>query len=290
MIERQTDHTEYFRFEALGASSRVAHAVFTRRRGFSTGRYTGLNGSASTGDDVATVRRNRRAVEEAMGLPLVWARPVHGTDVVFIDQALAPGVPEDAASIQQLHDRLRVIDADAMVTDVPGIALCWSFGDCAPVLLYDPQHEVVGLVHSGWRGAAGGIVPRTIAAMGERYGTQPAELIVGVGPAIGACCYEIQENVLAAFQADPLVRETAVLVERTVEGEARPRHFLDVRRSTYNQALAAGVRPERLEDADICTGCRTDLFYSHRCEPKPSGRFVVAIGLRPGRASIRKTA
>jgi purine-nucleoside/S-methyl-5'-thioadenosine phosphorylase / adenosine deaminase len=282
VIERNTDHTEYFEFEALSAFSQVAHAVFTRRRGFSAGRYTGLNGSVTTGDDPATVRRNRWAVEDAVGLPLIWARPVHGTDVVFVDRAFAEGAPEDAASAQRLHERLRLIEADAMVTDVPGLALCWSFGDCAPVLMYDPQHEAVALVHSGWRGAAGGIVPRTIAAMGARYGTKPADLLVGIGPAIGACCYEVQENVITAFQADPVVWETAVFDERVPAGETQPRRFLDVRVSTYNQALAAGVLPENLEDSDICTGCRTDLFYSHRREPKPSGRFMVAIGLRRG--------
>ncbi|HEU5349862.1 MAG TPA: polyphenol oxidase family protein, partial [Ktedonobacterales bacterium] len=215
------------------------------------------------------------------GLPLTWAKPVHGNNVVFIDRAFAGDAAEDATSFQRLHERLRVIEADAMVTDVPGIALCWSFGDCAPVLLYDPEHQAVALVHSGWRGAAGGIVPRTIAALGERYGTNPEDLIVGVGPAIGACCYEVQENVRAAFQADPLVRETAVFAVRTLEGETQPRQYLDVRASTCHQALAAGVRPEHLEDIGICTGCRTDLFYSHRCEPKPSGRFIVTIGLRP---------
>jgi polyphenol oxidase len=260
---------------------RVAHGVFTRRRGFSGSPYAGLNGSVTTGDDVEAVLRNRHAVAEAVGLPLIWAKPVHGTDAVFVDRAFAEGAPDDAASTKRLHERLRVIEADAMVTDVPGLALCWSFGDCAPVLLYDPRHEVVALVHSGWRGAAGGILPRTIAAMSERYGTQPAELIAGIGPAIGACCYEVDDNVIAAFQADPLVWETAILEERALDGETEPRHFLDVRRSTYNQALAAGVRPERLEDSDICTGCRTDLFFSHRREPWPSGRFMVAIGLRP---------
>ncbi|MGE5334893.1 MAG: polyphenol oxidase family protein [Nitrososphaerota archaeon] len=281
MIERQTDHTEYFEFEALSAFPHLAHAVFTRRRGFSTGSYAGLNGSVTTGDDLATVRRNRRAVEEVIGLPLTWAKPVHGTSVVFIDRAFAAGAPEDAASFQRMHDRLRMIEADAMVTDVPGIALCWSFGDCAPVLLYDPRHQAVALVHSGWRGAAGGIVPRTIAALSARLGTEPAELIVGVGPAIGSCCYEVQENVRAAFQVDPLVRDTAVFAARALEGESQPRQYLDVRASTYNQAIAAGVRPEHLEDIGICTGCHTDLFYSHRREPWPSGRFVVAIGLRP---------
>jgi len=281
VFDRKTDHTEYLEFEALSASPQVAHAVFSRRRGFSAAPYQGLNGSVTTGDEVASVLRNRNAVAEVLGMPLVWAKPVHGTDVVFVDRAFAAGAPDDAMSTRRLHERLRAVAADAMVTDVPGLALCWSFGDCAPVLLYDPRHEAVALIHSGWRGAAGGIVPRTVAAMEERYGTRPSELIAGVGPAIGACCYEVQENVVAAFQADPLVRETAVFDERVPEGETQPHRFLDVRRSTYNQVLAAGIRPEHLEDADICTGCRTDLFYSHRREPWPSGRFLVAIGLRP---------
>ena len=283
MIERQTDHTEYMQFEALCAFPQVTHAVFTRRRGFSVGTFAGLNGSVTTGDDLATVRQNRKAVADAIGLPLTWAKPVHGNDAVFIDRAFAEDAADNPASFQRLHDQLRMIAADAMVTDVPGIALCWSFGDCAPVLLYDPRHEAVALIHSGWRGAAGGIVPRTIAAMGERYGTRPSDLIAGIGPAISACCYEVQENVLDAFgaQADPLVRETAVIVSRTEPGESQPRHFLDVRVSTAQQALAAGILPEHLDDMGICTGCRTDLFYSHRREPKPSGRFVVAIGLLP---------
>lgn len=281
VIERQTDHTEYFEFESLNAFPQVAHAIFTRKRGFSADPYGGLNGSVTTGDDLETVRRNRRAVQDAVGLPLVWAKAVHGINALFIDRDLAAGAPDDPERLQHLADTMKWIEADAMVTDIPGIALCWSFGDCAPVLVYDPEHEAIALIHSGWRGAAGGIVPRTIAAMGERLGSDPAQLIVGVGPAISSCCYEVQENVRIAFQSNPLVRESAVFVERTAEGETQPRSYLDVRASTFNQALAAGVLPEHLDDSGFCTGCRTDLFYSHRREPWPSGRFVVAIGLRP---------
>src|SRR6185437_423516 len=105
VIERQTDHTEYMQFEALSAYSQVAHAVFTRRRGFSVAPYAGLNGSVTTGDDLATVRRNRRAVSDAIGLPLTWAKPVHGTDAVFIDRAFAGDAPDDPAAFQRMHDR-----------------------------------------------------------------------------------------------------------------------------------------------------------------------------------------
>jgi copper oxidase (laccase) domain-containing protein len=126
VFQQTTDHTEYFEFEALREYPQVAHGVFTRRRGFSSSPYAGLNGAVATGDNARVVLRNRRAVAEAVGLPLIWARPVHRTDVVFVDRAFAEGAPGDAASTKRLHERLRVIAADAMVTDVPGLALCWA--------------------------------------------------------------------------------------------------------------------------------------------------------------------
>lgn len=280
MIERATGATEYLQFERLSRQEAVAHAVFTRKRGYSRGPWAGLNGSGTTGDDVTDVRKNRQAASEAVGLPLIWAKPVHGAATVFVDRERAGGAPEDRDALARLHERLRVVEADAMVTDVPGLALAWSFGDCTPVLLYDTRHQAVALIHSGWRGAAAGIVPLTVAAMRARYGTRPAELLAGIGPAIGACCYEVRENVREAFQADALARETAVFATRALPGEDAPRLWLDVRETTRRQALAAGILPEHLEDSGYCTGCRTDLFYSHRRDPWPSGRFLVAIGLR----------
>ncbi len=150
--------------------------------------------------------------------------------------------------------------------------------DCAPLLFYDPQHQALALAHGGWRGAAGAIGPRTLAAMAERFGTRPSEVLAGVGPGIQACCYRVDERVNAGFAAEPIAWENAVFEERA-DDAGNPATFLDVTTSNARQLLAAGVTPEHLEVAPMCTGCAADLFYSHRMRPQGDGRFGVVIGL-----------
>jgi YfiH family protein len=281
VIERHTEYCEYYLFEHLAHAPNLTHAVFTRRRGFSATPFGGLNASAVTGDDPAVVRRNKAAIVAALGMPLIGAKPVHGANTLVIERDMVeraqrmPGVwPEP------LQAQLRTREADAMVTDAPGIALCWAFGDCAPILLYDPRHRAIAMVHAGWRGTAQAVAVWAIQTMVERYGTRPAELLAGIGPSIGACCYEVNEQVRETFAREPLAWESARFVEQPGAGDGGDTAlFLDVRGSNYGQLRAAGLRPEHIEYSDFCTGCRTDLFYSHRREPWPSGRFAVAIGL-----------
>jgi YfiH family protein len=183
--------------------------------------------------------------------------------------------------VDDVRARLRATTADAMVTRERGVGLFWAFADCAPILLYDPRHQVVALAHGGWRGAAGAIGPRTLQVMRERFETRADEVIAGIGPAIEACCYEVNESVRAKFAAaDPVARDTAVFAKRI--GEDGASHlFLDVTHSNERQLLAAGVRAAHLEVAGYCTGCTgAHLFYSHRKEPAVDGRFGVVIGLR----------
>lgn len=281
MIERHTEHCEYLQFTLLAAVPSLVHAVFTRRRGFSSGQFAGLNASFTTGDDAAVVRRNKAAIIEAVGLPLVGARPVHGADVTIIERGDLEGDRSSASAIDQLQTRLRHVQADAMLTDAPGFALCWAYGDCAPILLYDPSHRALAMAHAGWRGTAAGIVQRTVRAMVGRYGSRPEDLLAGVGPAIGSCCYEVSEQVREAFAADPLVWETSRFEHRPeAAGDHGTGLFLDIAASNYAQLLAVGIAPEHIEQSGHCTGCRTDLFFSNRREARPSGRFAVAIGLR----------
>jgi hypothetical protein len=176
---------------------------------------------------------------------------------------------------------MRRIHADAMLTDVPGVALFWAYGDCAPVLLYDARQRVVGLVHAGWRGTAQAIAARTITAMQNRFGSQLDDIYAAVGPAIGACCYEVNNAVRQSFAAEPLAQEAAIFVERTLSDDPDDmRLYLDVGASNERQLLLAGLAPGHVEASGYCTGCESDLFYSNRRGPRHGGRFGVAIGLR----------
>jgi hypothetical protein len=263
---------EYLRFERLGQEAAVAHAIFTRRGGLSAAPFTSLNASISTGDDPTAVRENRARMAAVLGLPLISTRPVHDDTVVVV---------RPDGSDHAWVDRLRATDADAMITDTPGFGLFWAFADCVPILLYDPHHRAIGLAHGGWRGSARAIAAKTVRALTATYGTQPADLLAGIAPAIGDCCYRASPVMLERFHADDEAWASACFVERPADapGNDGPGTYLDLRASNRRQLLAAGLRPEHIEMSDICTGCRRDLFYSHRMERGRTGRFGVAIGL-----------
>jgi polyphenol oxidase len=282
VIERQAERCEYLQFEGLRAWPEVTHAVFTRRGGYSAAPYDGLNLSISTGDDLSVVRRNRQIVSDALALPLVSAFPTHGATVAVLDREMAIEARRHGVDWStRLQEQMRTMRADAMLTDVPGVALFWAYGDCAPVLLYDARLQVIGLVHAGWRGTARAIVARAIAAMRERFNSRLVDIYAAVGPAIGACCYEVTDAVRQSFAAEPLAQEAAVFVERAAPEDAgEMRWYLDVGASNERQLLLAGLAPDHVETSGYCTGCESDLFFSNRRGPRHGGRFGVAIGLR----------
>ncbi len=272
MIKRTGNHCVYLLFERLSQAHGLRHGVFTRQGGHSSPPFDGLNVATTTGDDPASARRNQQVIASELGLPLISARIAHGCDSCVIERA-TPDEP-----LEELRARTRQTVADAMITTETGLGLFWGFGDCAPILLYDPHHRAIALAHGGWRGAAGAIGPRTVDAMRERFGSRPEELIAGVGPAIQSCCYQVSDAVYDAFQRDPRARDNASFIQRADENGASSL-YLDVTESNARQLLAAGVRPDHLDIAPHCTGCAADLFYSHRKRPHADGRFGVVIGL-----------
>jgi YfiH family protein len=282
VIECRAGACRYLRFERLGREPAVVHAVFTRHGGVSAPPFASLNGSVASGDDPAAVRRNREIMAGVVRLPLVGARPVHGANIVEVrpptDRAEADG---------DWRERLAAVEADAMMTDVPGVALFWAYADCIPVLFYDPRHRVVAMAHAGWRGTARAIAPRTVRAMARRYGTRPAELLAGLAPGIGECCYAVTEEVRERFRAEPAAWRSARFEERA-DADGVRRLYVDLHAANRRQLLAAGLLPEHVEVSDLCTGCRTDLFYSYRVERRETGRFGVAIGLAPRAAGAEE--
>jgi len=163
----------------------VPHAFLGRRGGVSTGIAAGLNVGFGAGDDPAAVAENRRRAADAVlpGAPLVAVHQVHSPDCVIVEQPWG-------------DDRRPT--ADALVTRLPGVVLGIVTADCAPVLLADPEAGVVGAAHAGWRGAHGGVLASTVAAM-ESLGARPSRMIAAIGPAIAQPSYEVGDDFRAAF-------------------------------------------------------------------------------------------
>ena len=157
--------------------------------------------------------------------------------------------------------------ADALVTDVPGVALLIRTADCLPVFFADPARRAVGLAHAGWRGLAAGLPVRVVAAMRRAYRTPPGELAVAIGPAIRACCYEVGPEFKARF--GPFVRTRG------------SRRTCDLIGAVVGQLRRCGVRPERIVDSQVCTACEVRRWFSLRREGPSTGRLTSMIVVRP---------
>ncbi|WP_339643449.1 peptidoglycan editing factor PgeF [uncultured Pelagibacterium sp.] len=228
---------------AITEAPAVRHGFFGRRGGVSEGEFASLNASRSVGDDAANVVDNvHRAVMALKGGPIevALAKQVHGTHVHVVDNGFRVG------------DRL---EADAMVTTRSGIALGILTADCAPILLADPQAGIIGAAHAGWKGAVGGILANTVAAM-EQLGASRANIIAAIGPAISAPNYEIGEEMADEIRAQfPDAADFII-----TEGWPRP-HF-DVPGLVLSQAKSLGIGT--VESVGSCTYAHPDLYFSHR--------------------------
>jgi hypothetical protein len=237
----------------------------------SRGPYAALNLGASVGDDPAAVEENRRRFFGSFGLQpsqVVRVKQVHGDGVLIVNDGLVsrrgfPGVLLDEG-----------YEYDAMVTNLQDLALVISTADCLPLLIHDPMHGAVGAVHAGWRSTAKRIATRALEAMGAAYRTDPKDCQVAIGPGIRGCCYEVGDEVTRAMAVALPAWEAHA--ERTGPGHWR----LDL--AGVNRAIleAAGIRTRRIADLQLCTACRTDLFFSHRAEKPRTGRMMNLILLR----------
>jgi len=170
-------------------------------------------------------------------------------------------------------------DADIALGRDPSYALVVKVADCVPLLLADPVTGSVAAVHAGWRGTAASAAGRAVAMLAARWAAEPRDLVAAVGPSIGPCCYEVGEDVRAAFRAaghhdEALARWFATVAAPA--GEAR-RWRLDLWAATREQLLSAGLDPARIHVARLCTASHPDLFCSYRRDGPRAGRLAGVI-------------
>jgi YfiH family protein len=220
-----------------------ARVVFTTRRGgFSSGPYESLNLGRLTADRPEDVRRNRAALKEQLGVQPAYIRQVHGTAVRRVVEQ--PVDPTDAVELPEF---------DGQATAMPGVAPMVMTADCLPVGVAGAG--AVAMLHAGWRGLAGGILAQGVAAVRE-LGAE-GSLAAAIGPGAGPCCYEVGEEVHAAFTDQDL--------------DIRRGRNLDLKAIAREQLRRAGV--EVVHDVGLCTICGDPtLLFSHRRDGGITGR------------------
>lgn len=167
--------------------------------------------------------------------------------------------------------------ADIIVTDDPSVAIGVRTADCAAILLHDPSRHAVGAAHAGWRGAAADAAGAAVRAMTKTFGSRPEDLVAAIGPCLGPSCGEVGPEVVEAFRAGGA--DAASIRAWFTRGQG-DRSLLDLERANRDQLARAGMNPDAVFGAGLCTKTHRDRFHSYRAEGAGAGRLLGAIGLR----------
>lgn len=256
----------YYTSGALSKEPGIRHCFSTRLGGVSEGPYRSLNLGLSTGDERESVLQNIRLLCDAAGFrmaSLVFTKQVHGDRV----ESVTTG---DRGA--WLFKKARYEEADALVTNQPGVALAGFFADCVPVLLYDPKTPALGVAHAGWRGTVKRIAAKAVQKMASEYFSDPCDILAAVGPSIHPCCFEVGKEV-----ADEFFRE---FPQDGIVGQKAGRFYCDLPKANAATLLGAGLLEENISLSGLCTKCRHDEFYSHRASGGRRGSLGVFAELK----------
>lgn len=257
--------------ENLSALPGIVHGFSTRLGGVSTEHLAQLNlrGSEASGDNPQHIQENYRRFCEAVGLSferVVLSKQVHETTVRLVTE-------EDAG--KGLHCP-RDYTADALITDQPQLPLFVFSADCIVILLCEPHVGCIGAVHAGWRGTAGQILRKTVAAMVDTFGAEAANIQAAIGAGIGQCCFETRDDVPQAMLA-AMGEEARPFLQPSGE-----KWMVDLKGINRRQLELAGVPTEQIQVSPLCTACHPELYWSHRKMGDQRGVQAAAIMLKKG--------
>jgi YfiH family protein len=257
-------------FEIFKPYSQVQTFITTRQGGVSQTPFDSLNLSYMVADAPENVSVNRQQLATHLGLSVnqfCIPQQTHSATIQLISPTdIGKGSSPSAAVIA---------NTDGLITGEKGACLMVFSADCVLTLMYDPENQVIGATHGGWRGTVERIAAKAVEAMQTQFGTNPAHLRIGVAPAIRACCYEVGEEVTAAF------RQNFSYAEQFLRwNPSSNKHHLDLHKATQLQLQELGVAPENIEIKELCTYCHADTFFSSRYGKGITGRFGAGIFLR----------
>lgn len=255
---------DLYKFEKLLHIPNLLHFVTSRSGGISLPPYDSLNLGLHTADNLEQVLVNRALLARETGIAadkFLYASQVHSGDVKIIDSDAAPN------GVLSQFPR-----ADATITALPGICLMVMVADCVPILLFDSVKRVSAVIHAGWRGTVHQITKNTIQAMVGHFGCDPKDILAGIGPSIGPCCYEVGEDVKKL-----VVQSFGTTQGYLVQKNPTSKPHFDLWFANHKQFTDNGVNPENIETSELCTKCHSDIFFSWRAAAGITGRFAAGI-------------
>lgn len=257
----------YFSIPSFEDTGLVKHGFTSRIGGVSLRDYEGLNLGRKTDDDEDNVYLNYKSIFEEMCIDLsriVISGQVHSDKIHIIKES-------DPVIGNLKENTLKGIDA--LITNQKNIPLVTFYADCTPLFFLDREKQVIALAHSGWRGTASKIGLKVINKMVEEFGCNPKDILSGIGPCIGSCCYEVDDPVIGKL------KESVPDTNEYFKHKYDDKYDLDLTMANKNILLEAGLLEENISTAYLCTHCNKDLFYSYRRDKGTTGRMCAIMSL-----------
>ncbi len=195
---------------------------------------------------------------------IITCRQVHSNKIIKIDPKNAhPG-------------HYGEMEGDALITNQPNVTIAVKTADCLPILFFDQKEKAIGAIHAGRRGTMLSIAKTAIESMNYYFNTMPENLIVGIGPGIQKCCYEVDKKIADLFKKK-FNRYDQVVFPNP---KNKYKYTIDLLKTNLEQLIEKKVMYKNIFVADYCTSCRNDLFFSYRADKFKTGRMLGFITLK----------
>lgn len=253
MTLNYADTVPYLTYNSLSEINFINHAFSTRLGGVSEGEFTSMNMAFNRGDNPENVTENYKRICKSAGFDfesLTASAQDHNT---FVRAVTSENKGVGIYKPRDLHS------VDALITNEKGVTLVTYYADCTPLFFVDIKQKAIGLAHAGWRGTVGRIGEKVVKKMTELYGTNPADIIAAIGPAISVCCYEVDKPC-----ADNFYVLSDLDSSRFVFPKENGKYMIDLLETNRQILVAAGVKNENITVSDVCTNCNSELLWSHR--------------------------
>ncbi len=267
MILNKKDNVLFYTFETFSKTGMVKHCFSTRKGGVSSGVFSEMNLGFHRGDCSEHIIQNFEILTSAIQSQaenVVFANQIHQDNVYIVSQ-------KDKEKV--FHESERIKDTDAFITNEQNVLLTTYHADCVPIYLVDPVKKAIGLAHAGWRGTALQIGKKTALAMKNVYGCAVEDILVGIGPSIGGCCFEVDLPVVTEF------KNLVPFCEKYISDCQNGKYKINLWGINQQSLEEVGIKTSNIEVAEICTMCDTELFFSHRAMGGERGSLVAMLEL-----------
>lgn len=267
LVIAKTQDLMYIQFPKLLKCECVRHIFSTRHGGVSTGDASSMNLSFSKDIERLNVIKNFEILCGAAGINpenLVLSHQTHTNNVITVTEShRGTGISKP-----------EFCDVDGMVTNRPQVALVTQYADCTPLVFCDPVKKIIATSHAGWRGTVKLIGKCTVDKMVAEFGCNPKDIIAGIGPCIGQCCYEVDDPVVEEFKKIDFLKLNDFLIDKS-----KGKYMLNLAEANRQILINAGIDPQNIDVSDICTCCNSKDLHSHRATNGKRGNLALIIEL-----------